>query len=84
METARQHTEVGPFDDRRIDQVKRELERYWLFVCALQETKWFGEAGYKVVESIELATGRPIPPATEPKQRGEGVAIVLGGPAVKA
>ena len=66
VETARQRTEVGQFDDRRIDQVTRELERYQIFVCALQETKWFGEAMYKVEESIVLAAGRPTPLATEP------------------
>ena len=27
VETARQRTEVGPVDDRKIDQVTKELER---------------------------------------------------------
>ena len=84
VETARQHTETGHFDDRRIDQVMRELERYRITVAALQETKWFGEAVYKVGESIVLAAGRPTPPVGEPRQRGEGVVITLSGPAVKA
>ena len=53
-------------------------------MAALQETKWFGEAVYKVGESIVLAAGRPTPPVGEPRQRGEGVAFTLSGPAVKA
>ena len=61
-----------------------ELERYRITVAALQETKWFGEAVYKVGESIVLAAGRPTPPAGEPRQRGEDVAFTLSGPAVKA
>ena len=39
---------------------------------------------YKVGESFVLAAGRPTPLPNEPRQRGEGVAIVLSGPAVKA
>ena len=66
VEIARQCTDVGQFDDRRIDQVTRELERYQIFVCALQETKRFGEAMYKVRKGIVLVAGRPTPPATEP------------------
>ena len=31
-----------------------------------------------------IAAGRPVPSAGVVKQRGEGVAIVLSGPAVKA
>jgi len=84
VETARQHKEVRQFNDRRIDQVMRELERYQISVCALQETKWFGEAVHKVGGSTVLAAGRPTPPVTEPRQRGEGVAIALSGPAVRA
>ena len=84
VETARQRTETGHFDDKRIDQVMRELERYRITVAALQETKWFGEAVYKVGKSIVLAAGRPTPLVGEPRQRDEGVAITLSGPAVKA
>ena len=84
VETARQHPRTGHFDDRRIDQVVRELERYKISVAALQETKWFADAVYRVGESIVIAAGRPIPPDGEIRQRGEGVAIVLNGPAVQA
>ena len=53
-------------------------------VAALQETKWFEDAVYHVGESVALAAGRPLPPAGQPKQRGEGVAIVLTGQARQA
>ena len=62
----------------------RELERYKISLAALQETKWFNDAVYRVGESIVIAAGRPIPPDGEIRQRGEGVAIVLSGPAVQA
>ena len=62
----------------------RELERYEISVAALQETKWFNDAVYRVGESIVIAAGRLIPPDGEIRQRGEGVAIVLSGPAVQA
>ena len=84
METARQYAETGQFDDRRIDQVVKELERYKISVAALQETKWLNDAVYKVGESIVIAAGRPTPPVGETRQRGEGVAVVLNGPAVQA
>ena len=52
--------------------------------AGLQETKWFGNAVYKVGESIVLTAGRPTPQAGQPRQRGEGVAIILSGLAVAA
>ena len=84
VETARQRSEAGQSDDRQIDQVMRELSRYRIHVAALQETKWYGEAVYRVGDAIVLAAGRPTPPVGESRQRGEGVAITLSGPAVKA
>ena len=39
---------------------------------------------YRVGESVVLAAGRPVPGAGVVRQRGEGVAIVLAGPAVGA
>ena len=53
-------------------------------MAALQETKWFNDAVYKVGENIVIAAGRPTPPVGETRQRGEGVAVVLNGPAVQA
>ena len=61
-----------------------ELNRYNIKIAALQETKWFGNAMYRVGESIVVAAGRPAPKPGDILQRGEGVAIVLSGPAVRA
>ena len=82
METARQHTEVGQFDDRRIDQVTRELERYQLCVLCKKPSglvkqciKWGKALCWQLaVQHHQLRS----------LDRGEGVAIVLSGPAVKA
>ena len=60
------------------------MNRYNVKVAALQETKWFGSAMYRVGDSIVLAAGRPVPKPGENLQRGEGVAVVLSGPALKA
>ena len=69
VETACQISEVQLAEDRKIDLVITELE-------------WFGGAAYKVKDSVVLATGRPVPQKGEPRQRGEGVAIVLLSSAV--
>ena len=83
VETARQSA-TAEGEDRRIDLVIRELGRYQVVAAGLQETKWFGNAMYKVGESVVLTAGRPTPQAGQPRQRGEGVAIILSGPAVAA
>ena len=62
-------------EDRRVDQVIRELEK---------ETKRFSNEIYSVGNSLMLTAGRPIPEAEHVRQRGEGEAIVLSGPAVSA
>ena len=82
IETARQRCDLSDEEDRRIDQVVDVLENYRVTVAALQETKWFGNEVYKVGESLVLTAGRPVP--QEDRQRGEGVALVLRGPAVHA
>ena len=85
VETARQANDLHVVtDERKIDQVISELGRYKIDVAALQETKWFGEAVYRVGESVVLAAGRAVPGIGAVKQRGEGVAIVLSGPAIGA
>ena len=84
IETARQGSERDGNEDRRIDLVLRELGRYGIKVAALQETKWFGNAVYHVGRSVVLSAGRPTPGTEQPRQRGEGVAIVLTGEAVTA
>ena len=55
VETARLSSEVSESEDRRIDLVIRELNRYDIKVAALQETKWFGSAVYHVGKSIEYS-----------------------------
>ena len=64
-------------DDRKIDVVVRELNRFQIEVAGLQETKWFGSEAYAVANSVVLSSGRPVP--VESFQRGEGVALVLCG-----
>ena len=72
------------YEDRRIDLAVKELNRYNITVGALQETKWFNNAVYQVGRSIVLTSGRPTPNENEQMLRGEGVAIILSGEAVKA
>ena len=67
-----------------VDLFVRELERYAIKVAALQETKWFGSNVYDVGKSVLLTAGRPAPALGKPIQRGEGVALVLTGPAIPA
>ena len=75
-------SEMSEPEDRRIDLVIRELKRYNIKVAALQETKWFGNAVYHVGKSIVLTAGRETPQGCQPRQRGEGVAIVFTDHAV--
>ena len=84
VETARGTSEANESEDRRIDLVIRELNRYDIKVTALQETKWFRNAVYHVGKSVVLTAGRKTPQGHQPKHRGEGVAIVLMGHAVTA
>ena len=85
IETARQGPDCRQLsEDRRIDLVVRELTRYDISIALLQETKWFGSDVYLVDNSVVLTAGRPTPQAGQSMQRGEGVAIVLSGPAVTA
>ena len=56
------------------------LEDYYLTVAAPQETKWFGTEIYTVGKSLVLTAGRPVP--RDDGQCGEGVALVLRGPAI--
>ena len=61
----------------------RELGGYRIKIAALQETKWFADAEYRVGKSVMLTAGRPTPEAGEHRQGGEGVAIVLTGEAME-
>ena len=84
VETARQRQNTHHAEDRKVDLVVRELERYNIKVAALQETKWMGNHVYHVGDSVLLTAGRPVPETQQPVQRGEGVAIVLSGSAISA
>ena len=85
IENARQGSKLDHAEDRKIDQIVGELGRYEVVVADLQETKWFGNAVYRVGGSVVLTAGRPTPEAVGvPRQRGEGVALVFTGPAIAA
>ena len=84
IETAKRSGDVSVTNERKIDQVVSELDRYDIVVGALQETKWFGTEVYRVGGSVVLTAGRDVPGGNEVRQRGEGVAIVLSGDAVRA
>ncbi len=62
----------------------RELSRYDVVVGALQETRWFSCGTYEVGDSMVLTSGRSTPGEGQTVQRGEGVALVLRGPALAA
>ena len=84
IETAKQSAESATTDDRKIDQVIDDLKMYRIDLAGLQETKWFEAEMYKVGDSIVLSSGRAVPTSGARHHRGEGVALVLQGPAVKA
>ena len=84
LEVASQRADGQSGEDRKVDQILCELERYDVVVGALQETKWFGSEVYEVNGSVVLTAGRTTPAQGEPVQRGEGVALVLRGLALEA
>ena len=85
IETARQGTEVGNSEYRRIDQVVSILEEYKVVVGALQEMKWLGSKVYMVGDNVVLTAGRDVPGLGHVKERGEIAGqIILTGPAIGA
>jgi len=84
IETSKQCCDHHVSDVRKIDSVVNELQKYKIYVAGLQETKWFGDNVHKVADSVVLTSGRKVPIAGRSGQRGEGVAIVLNGPAIQA
>ena len=84
IETVKHSAEPVISDERKIDQVIEELKNYNIYLAGLQETKWFGVEMYKVGDSVVLSSGRPVPTAGGNHHRGEGVALVLRGPAIQA
>eukprot|EP00117_Sycon_ciliatum_P000293 scpid101516/ scgid6415/ len=71
-------------DDRRIDVVVGKLKRLDIEVAGLQETRWFGEEVYSVGDSAVLSSGRRLPSGDGSFLRGEGIAVVLRGRALRA
>ena len=54
IESARSTCDVSIVDERKIHQVLSELDRYQLVMDALQETRWFGRAMYRIGSSVVL------------------------------
>ena len=79
--TARQGRDAGQAEDHRVNLVVCELKRYNMTVVTLQETLFFGNEVYNVGDSVVLTAERPPPALGESVKSGEGVAIVLLGPA---
>ena len=84
VQTARQRKEEANAEERRIDQVVSERNRYKIDVAALQETKWFGDETYRVGNSMLLTAGRKTPDSDESRVRGEGVIKMLSSKAKDA
>ena len=84
VDVASQRVDGQRGEDRKVDQIVFELERYHIVVVALQETEWFGCEVYEVNGSVVLTASRTTPAQGEPVQRGEGVALVLRGLALDA
>ena len=53
-------------------------------IAVLQEIKWLGSSTYNVAINVLLTVVHPVPAPGEPIQLGEGVALVLTGPAITA
>ena len=77
LEVGSQRTGSQREEDRKVDQVLRELVRYGVEEEALQETKWFRCDVYEVSGSVVLTAGEIMPTQDEAVQRREGVAIVV-------
>ena len=84
IETARQCKNTVQAEDKRVDLIVQELDSYDLMVAALQQTKWYESTVYHVGGSVLLTAGCPTPALGERFEQGEGVAIVLSGPAIAA
>ena len=84
VETAGQGRDTAHAQERKVDLVVCELDRYAIKIAALQETKLLGSNTYNVGNSVLLTAGRPVPAPGEPIKRGEGVPLVLTGPAITA
>ena len=77
IETGRLGDDKQVAAERKIGQVVDVLGRYKVDVAALQETKWFGEDGYRVGKCVVLAAGRSVPGPGVVKQRGGGCHCII-------
>ena len=59
---------------RKLHFLVKELNRY---IAGVQETKWFGSDIWNANEYTLLHTGRPLPDASAPAVKNEGVGIEL-------
>ena len=48
-------------EDRKVDLIVNETNRYDMKVAVLQETRWFGSEVYEVGGSVVLTAGRKRP-----------------------
>ena len=71
-------------DDKKIFEVVRHLKRLNVDVAGIQETHWFGQSIYEVDNAIVLTSGRRVPDDGQSSRRGEGVAVILNGMALRA
>ncbi len=72
-------------EDRKIVRVAHDLQKYGIDIAGLQETHWFGDGTYKVLDRVILTSGRPSPSADcVSRRRGEGVALALSPFAAEA
>ena len=84
IETARNPRSREVSEDKKIELIIMQFDRLHISIAGLQETKWFGSSVYQVRGATVLSSGRDVPASSTPGLRGEGVAIVLSGVALRA
>ena len=60
LETARRGRDTSHAQERKVDLIAREIDRYAIKIAALQETKWLGSYTYNVGNIVLLTAGRPV------------------------
>ena len=80
--TCRQGRDTAHEQERKVDVVVREGDRYAIEIAALHYIKWLGSNTYNVGKSMLMTVGYPVPPPWEPIQRGEGVVLVFTSPPI--
>ena len=70
IEIARRFScDVSVIDERKVDHVISELDRYQVNVV---ETKWFGVDAYRIGGTVVLTAGRDVPDSGQKRQRRRG------------